>query len=131
VGDVENPARQPFQRDIRTNFSDGQASFGASFNVPIGKRLVVEDVSSQITLPAGQGVRSDCATTTAPDGQVVHFLVLASQGTFGSLVTFAANDAMRLYADGGSTVRCEGFRGSGAGLGQAIWTFSGYLVDAP
>ena len=47
VRDVDNPARQPFQKGTFYFLNDGESSKGTTlFFVPFGKRLVIEQVST-------------------------------------------------------------------------------------
>ena len=130
VRDVDNPARQPFTfREFRTYTFGDPESF--NFQVPTGKRLVIEQVSVWIAggvtnlrvrvrtiFPAGQ-----------PNYQSYNFMGTQVIGPDNS--EFIASSQMRCYADEGTTATIDVwdfFTDFGA---QAEVTVSGYLIDLP
>jgi hypothetical protein len=51
--------REPFQRSIRADWNEGERSAGGSFQVPSGKRLVIEYIGGSYETLHEQEVISD------------------------------------------------------------------------
>jgi hypothetical protein len=126
VRDVQNPAFQPFQAEVRMVLQAGTGSAqGAIPPAPEGKRLVIEHVTVDALVPAGQRV---LARIAAGD-DIAHALVLTSQG-FGHWVT---SQPIRLYAPGGGVGSGLAIieRSTSEGQVSVVFTISGHLVDLP
>ena len=133
VFDVACGARQPFQAFVVDGFQAGEGNVGdrASFTVPAGKRLVIEHVSFQEEVPAGQArrVRLDAVADGHP---CKHHLLLAREPGFGGgTEDVKASQAVRAYADGGTSVVFRVARNSTLGVTSINISVSGYLVDTP
>ena len=126
VRDAQNPAFQPFQAEVVMVIPEGA---GAQQNIipaaPEGKRLVIEHVTVDALVPAGQRVLARIKAGS----DVEHALVVTSQG-FGHWVT---SQPIRLYTLGGGLG--SGFaiveRSASDGQVTAVFTVSGHLVDLP
>lgn len=134
VRDVDQPARQPFQRFIVKLLDVGESNAGDTvfFSVPTGKRLVIEFVTFIGGVPDGQNmrVRIDCIG----GGQsTAHHLTLTNDGPFdqGSDIFYKATQPMRAYADAGTTVYIRIIRNGTAGTSNSNLSLSGFLVDVP
>ena len=122
VRDPDNPARQPF---VATLLSvNPNTSF---FTVPSGKRLVIEYVSGQGTLPAGDKLLFVRLQVETQGSIVLHRFLPVLTGTEGNVDVFLVSQQTRLYADPGSTVILSG---PPANVIFSV-TVSGYLVDVP
>lgn len=126
--DVDNPARQPFQRAIH-EFTP--------FIVPTGKRLVIEYVSADVGTSSTSCDAFRCKLKTTVQGtDLVHFffpeLVSTSPSTAASR-QFALSQQTRIYADPNTEVTVN-FERNGSpcvfGIGTGL-SISGHLVDVP
>ncbi len=133
--DAENPARQPFRASPPpVPLNVGVVGRSATLTiVPAGKRLVIEYVSVQGDVPAGQSLI--CRVLTGPrfafTQDKVYILRMTDQGKFGSREEFATSELVRIYAEPGEIVNADAIRSDGSETGSAVFTISGYLVDVP
>ena len=125
--DVDEPARQPFQRSGEITFAAGEVIAAVEFTVPDGKRLVIEYVSANIS----------------SEEPLFWFTVQTSAGSSGGRHFFqpialpnvprwhVISQQTRLYANPGSTVIIEARRVGTLSLQAAsgFVAFSGHLVD--
>jgi hypothetical protein len=128
VKDVDNPARQPFTfHEVRTyNFGEPQTF---SFQVPTGKRLVIEQVS--VLISGGVTNLRVVVSTIFPAGQSNSFHFLGTQVIQPDNAEFIASSQMRCYADEGTTALIALYRYfTGLSAGAEV-TVSGYLIDLP
>jgi len=108
-----------------------------TFDVPDGKRLVLETVAVQASVPSGQKVRVslDSQINPAINPYVIGFLSVQSPGPISGFEYYVANQPFKLRQDwfSGSTaeiiVRMS--RDSSSGLAGLLVTVYGYLVDSP
>ena len=141
VSDADNPARQPAEVLIATGFTSGSLVItpnGCIFvsgtciggTVPPGKRLVIESAGADVRLPSGQKalVSVFIGRTT---GGISHPIPVTGHGTFAGQDVFHGSQALRMYADPGTTISAVVQRDSSSGDGSATVTFSGYFVDIP
>jgi len=129
VRDVDNPARQPFQASVSpVAVTAGNTAFVFMTQVPVGKRLVIEQVTSQGSVLSGAAVQMQIVTDLG-GGETSHALVFTRQGTDGVSDYFAASQVTRLYADPNSpiTIQAQGINGGGT----FSFSISGYLVNLP
>ena len=115
------------------------------FLLPVGKRLVIENVSAISRIPAGLKAEVSFFTYVDSNGDGVgdsqditfHRLVLTDQGTFDGVAISTANHKMLVFGDGsiGATQFSIGLQGRLSGttteFTQIQVTFSGYLEDLP
>ena len=131
VGDVQNPAFQPFAVDRLITVPNG-THVQATTLPPVGndtQRAVIEHVTVDARVPLGQNIVVRIGQT----GEVEHSLVLTSQGIWGSTHRYLASQPIRLYSVGGG-VGVISFiveRGSDADSVTVNVTLSGHLVDLP
>jgi hypothetical protein len=125
-----NDATTPFEDRVVFNIDPGTQQNHASFNLPAGKRLVIEHISAYATGPSGQKFAAGF-TTAVPSGGGLNWLVLELQGTFplitGPTDVFTASQAMRVYTDSPPTLIVT--RTDITGSATADATISGYLVN--
>jgi hypothetical protein len=150
---VDNPVTDPVRvRSVNdalqpiavTAFCTSQASIGCSpsvfYQVPAGKRLVIEYASFRVCVLPGQATGMSIRTTVGGN-LVTHYLdsapASAGPGSFNlacnaGASTFAQRgQQVRLYADAGTFVGVEGDRDSPVGSAAFTLAISGYLVDVP
>jgi len=143
------PPLEPFQFTARADWTGTTRAMSDSFQVPSGKRLVIENVSASVELPADQQVLSAVVATVAGDERVIHYIHVPKSATFdpdvdnmspgggqdipnNSLDIYSGAQPLRLYADPGSVVDVGVWRNDPTcrnPCGTAIVAISGYLVD--
>jgi hypothetical protein len=124
VRSVDEPARQPFQTNLLPNSSTSNSN-AVYYQVPAGKRLVIEYISAQAQDLSGTGGASLTLGTTAGGNFVSYFVFI------GATDNRAYNQATRIYADPGTYVQAFVFNGSGTTHCGSSLNISGYLVDVP
>jgi hypothetical protein len=103
-----------------------------SFDVPAGKRLVIETITLFSNLQPGQTLWSAQFRTTVNGSSVFgHMLSVEAQGINGNGgPAFAATHSIRGYCDGGAGVLSIGFsRNANTGNWSVGASVTGYLVD--
>jgi hypothetical protein len=121
IQDIDNPARQPFS----TTVAIGQLPF----NVPAGRRLVIEYVSSAFAVCHGCHVFDVAITATSASNPTAHHVLATFVGTGADLLDhFIIAQALRVYADPGSAVSVS--LNTEQAQGGNV-TVSGYLVNLP
>lgn len=125
------PARVPFQARASGSFGAGSVAASSLIAVPAGKRLVIEYVSSFVTLPAGQNLPQASIALQAGGTSVQHALRREAHGPHfsGTDEIFVVSEQLRLYADPASTIVFSFARNSTVGTGTVGVTVSGYLED--
>jgi len=110
---------------------DGDLAKSATlFTVPAGKRLVIEFVTAQGTVPSGEFPEFKLVATVGGIS-AEHSLLTSPMSQSGSLVRFEASEVVRIYADPGTTVTFLVRRPNGAaGAANLGMTISGHLVSA-
>ncbi len=134
VRDVDNPARQPFQRELDPLVSPGSFTASDSLTVPAGKRFAIEFASASVDTPAGTKMWVRIQTTSSGVG-LSYSLLPQLQGNYaadGSDFLLAAQP-MKLYADPGTQVTAVvsvlgGVANTNTGASVSL---SGYFVDVP
>jgi hypothetical protein len=130
IRDVENPARQPFQRELQITIPAGSNGAAETFTVPAGKRLVIEYIAATVAVFPGQ--KGSLRITNTAGGTLASYdLHLEDEGVgFTGFAIFRVSQQIRIYADPGSTVTVVvGSDGATlpVNIGELV-TLSGYLV---
>jgi hypothetical protein len=123
VRNVDEGALQPIQFNLFPH-SSSSGQNAVYFNVPAGKRLVIEYYSAQAQDLSG-GASGMTIGTTA-NGNFVSYIVYVNKAD-----TNAVNQTTRIYADPGTVVQAFAFNGGGATSCGATINISGYLVNFP
>jgi hypothetical protein len=131
VGDIQNPAFKPFQVDARFSLRRGEGAAEAVLGDPgstANQRVVIEHVTVGASMPDGQKV-----VVYIKIGEIMHSLVLTSQGLWGTSRRFRASQPIRLYTDGGQDgIAFAGVeRSSTTGTASFYFTVSGHLATLP
>lgn len=122
--------KQPYQRLLVMPLDPGKFSESVSFTVPVGKRLVVEQASASASMPTGQKVTVNVATTGGGlNGRA--WLALAAQGAISGSDRYAAAEPLRMYADSGTAVTFQAARSDASATASLNFSIAGYLVEAP
>jgi hypothetical protein len=133
VKSADNPAFQPYIKS-GSHFNQAGISDSIAFDVPAGKRLVIELITVSLDLPAGQNQSSDqLLLNEGLAQQVTHELTPTAIGDVGSGdVGFSTTQSLRAYAEAGNgTVKIHVGRNTNAGTFSFSVSVSGYLVDIP
>lgn len=136
--------RKPFQvRIIVTPSGLGNAT--ATYPIPAGKRLVIENISAVGRVPAGLKMEmnffvycdNDGDGVIDPEDLVFNRVALIDQGTFDDTTILAANHKVLVFADGTigssnlSISLIARLNAATTGFAQGQLTISGYLEDLP
>jgi hypothetical protein len=140
--DIDNGPRNAIQLGGRVDVSPGAVSYfssltfgGATFQVPSGKRLVIEHASGTIYTVAGDSVVQ--VGLDAPQnflystvGHTRYFVPISVGTDSAGRNRFAFSQSIRAYFDAGSAVAMSFERTNrGAADAFAFVTLDGYLVD--
>jgi hypothetical protein len=134
----DNPAFQPYQADD----ADGVLSLNghhktARFDVPPGKRLVIELVTLYVILEGGQTVSDVELAVIKPGGtvRVRHRFTPSRIGPVAGSATgiaYSVCQPLRAYSEAGEgSVELRVERNGATGLYASRFSISGYLVDVP
>src|SRR5262249_6242230 len=140
VFDVSNPALQPVYGTATVDVPSGVGNLslatltlvpGSIQAVPAGKRLVIEFVSLDVTVPSGQKVLISLEYGTG--GQVASQRISTTPvlDMPGVVDVFTASQPVRLYADPGTSVSFSLKRSDSSGIGRVNVRVSGHYVDIP
>jgi len=149
--DQKHWEREPFQFTARADWEEGSRSMSESFQVPSGKRLVIEHVSASIEVPLEQEIIGTLVATVAGGERAHHYFFIPRAGTFdpdvdnlspgdertgpegNELSIYVGSAHVKLYADPGTAVDLGVVRSDWLcpfTCGAAIVVVSGYLMDA-
>ncbi len=122
----------PFQTNLEIKLPNGTGGQNGSFQVPAGKRLVIEYASGEAFAPAGQKCLFSVITFLAGQSTGTrHYLESTPLGKFGAPDYFRAGQVVRLYADPGTSVTLRVDRDLATGDALARMSISGELVAVP
>jgi hypothetical protein len=133
----ENPALQPYQVEDDIGVISPNGNFKtASFDVPAGKRLVIELVTIWAALEAGQTFSDVRVNITKIGGSRLTFRLTptpvgTSAGCAGCGV-FIVTQPLQLYCEAGTgALQVQTERTGSTGLYSTRFSVSGHLVDVP
>jgi hypothetical protein len=133
VRDVDQAARNRYNGgQLLSSIQDGADSscasgFAGVFEVPAGKRLVIEYVSGTASALAGQPLTMSLGL---PGGVLIYSFLPSKWAGDGTRDFFVLSQATRLYADSGPLTVCASRVGTN-GSAPFNLTVSGHLVDFP
>jgi len=133
VRDVESARKQPFAFLGSSVWIADAPNTQMFFNVPAGKRLVIEQVAvkAQVNGTAGQKVRVE-VTTEVGGTFAMYYMAGTDAGIAGLYEVFVASSQMRMYADPETHASVLVARSdTSAEAHVAVISVSGYLVDVP
>ncbi len=121
-------ADQHFQAHVEISLPAGTGGQNGFVTVPVGKRLLVEYVSAESFLPAGQKCLFSIILSLAGQASGTrHYLMSTQMGPFGSRDLARAGQVVSLAADAG-TVMLRADRNDATGQGLARMSLAGRLV---
>jgi hypothetical protein len=118
------PQQTPFQTNVYIYIDEGTTGNLASFDVPAGKRLVIESIAGSLFLATGQTVRV-ASIRTDYTGTGFPLVVSPVPNQTDSVTIFT--HAIKLYAT--QNVEFAVYRTGSTGTGFCTFAVSGYLVD--
>ena len=129
VKDLDNPARQPFQRQLAcATVVGGSTTCTDFFNVPVGKELVIEYVQFLTNEFAGStAVELTLNTSVGPQ----NLSWVYAPGTKLSSSFAVSEHQVRIYCDPTNSVQLSGTESSNIGLVGFSALVSGYMVNVP
>jgi hypothetical protein len=122
--DLTRANAEPFSAHMYDFWPSYVYTTSGEFEVPMGKRLVVEFVSIAAAVPTGQRVRAQLRT------DVSHAVRLTRDGPWWYREHWTASQLLRAYAEPRQTVTLYVSRFGGDWSGQWSATIVGYLVPA-
>ena len=121
---------QPFQQSLLIIIAEGEIGNEAAVSIPVGKLLVVENLSAFATLPFGQTAIGLLAAEQRVDGSIqraaTYMPFTVQRGFAGRGDLFTAAFPTLLFADA-ATFRF--FRDSDVSFARVEASVSGYLID--
>lgn len=124
--------RTLFEEDNSLSPSSGDSG-SVAFDVPAGKRLIIESITVYAAVPTGQNIWG-VGMNTHKNGSVIgHTIVVTAQGTDNSgNARFAGTYPFHAFSDAGTgSVAIYFNRDSLSGSWAFGASISGYLVDVP
>lgn len=135
VKNADNPAFQPYQVQESVGVTSPNGYYKtASFDVPAGKRLVIELVTIKAAVDPGERItEARVEVTKAGGGVLSHHLTPTALGVSpGGGETFAVTQPLRLYCEAGTgALKIQTERTSTSGAYLTLFSVSGYLIDLP
>jgi len=127
VRDVDRPTAQPFEQQVEVTIPDGGGGENGFFSVPLGKLLVIEQVSARGNAPSGQRLNFSILSHTLPDlTQRFHYLARV-QDEDSPTTFFVQSQQVRIYADASASVRID--RNGSTGMATATFVVTGHLIN--
>lgn len=125
IVDVNGDAAQPFNVESRFTISDtATGEISPCYSVPPGKRLVLEQVSVEVTL--GDGVSVSVAQVQNRGNGFMNVLMQDAGGPFWQGIEYG-----RFYAEAGAVLDCVLFKSATGAESDGRFSLTGYLVDVP
>jgi hypothetical protein len=132
-------AKEPLLLNLGSFQSSGSYIVSTKYTVPAGKRLVIEQIFVEVTVPTGGrargSVRVETVYTYGSSAQYLPFQ-FTSQGTISDETVYSSSQPMKIYvtnpANSGYTKKvCFYVTGHGGTYISGDWaSISGYLEDA-
>lgn len=129
--------REPFQFTARAEWQDGKLQTDVAFDVPGGKRLVIENISATLETQIGQEITSTQVKTVVNNVVAWHSVFIPKTATFeNKFNVYSGGQRVRIYADPETTVNVLVSRNNSQcafPCGTTLVFISGYLlpVESP
>lgn len=129
VQDRDSVARN-FYQEVESCFNVPNPCVIPFATVPAGKRLIVKQVSTLVTLPA-PGTLADVELRGANGSGVFQFIpIVAAPGNFGGQFQYTAHAEVLASFEAGQTPNVDIFVASNANF-TGLASISGYMIDIP
>lgn len=124
------PARdvEAFRKTLSLTMPPGARESRVSFDIPRGKRLILELATASVAATGEQGMSARLLTQGSAEDVLEHRLGLASGEKRGML---EAVRPLRAFADSGTTVTLALSRARLGETAAGVATLFGYLIDVP
>lgn len=131
VAPVNDPALQPWQYSFSLDMVDGEMSKMVFLpDPPLGKRLVLEFGSAELTVITGQMPSVQITGSVNGIGSATHVLAVTNVGKHAPLQDrWSGSHAMKIYVDNGYVRVTRA--GSAANVFFGVVTLTGHLVNVP
>ena len=131
VQDRDSKGRNVYQ-EVESCFNVTNPCQIAFATVPAGKRLIIEQVSALVTLPAAaEGTIADIELRGSGGSGVFQFLpVVASIGNFGGQFQYTTNQTVLASYDAGQVPNVDAFVASNSPF-TMLASISGFMIDIP
>ena len=136
VSDVDNPAKNFVRFAVGIAPSGTSSCFATGYTVQPGKRLVIDDISAQISVSVSSAgamyieLTSNAHLCGPGVRQRIAVVPFSFQGTDGLGHVSAAHELMQVYFETGETVGGVVVGSGGSSLSGVVY-FSGHLVSIP
>ena len=132
VSDVSN-GQQPFQMTATNTITKGVSGNAKTiFTVPVGKRLVIETISTRAELASGDTPDRVEVLTNADSSTTYHELLVLKQGLdLSGHEVFVGTHYIRAYSEPGTNVVFQFTRSNISDYASGTVTITGYFVDVP
>jgi len=134
---VNDSLYEPYIKTAFFEIADGVRLGEVTFDVPDGKRLILETVAVQASVPEGQKVRVSLQAQVNPaiNPYVIGFLPVQSPGPILGVEYYVANQPFKVRQDwfsgSNAEIKVSMLRDLSGGTGGLFVTVFGYLVDSP
>ena len=119
---------EPFRRTLALTIDAGAREARASFDIPRGKRLILEFATASIAASPAQRLSARILTQGSGEDVLDHRLGLVAGAKKGQM---EAVQPLRAFADAGTTVTLALQRPGFGETSAASATLFGYLLDVP
>jgi hypothetical protein len=119
---------EAFRKTLSLTLDAGSTEAKTSFDIPRGKRLILELATATVAGTSGQGMSARVLTQGSGEDILDHRLGLARGERPGTL---QAVQPLRAFADAGTRVTVEVERARFGETIAAVATLFGYLIDVP
>jgi hypothetical protein len=119
---------EAFRKTLSLTLDAGSMEAKTSFDIPRGKRLILELATATVAGTSGQGMSARVLTQGSGEDILDHRLGLARGERAGTL---QAVQPLRAFADAGTTVTVAVERARFGETSAAVATLFGYLIDVP
>ena len=134
---VNDALYEPYIKTASFELANGVRLGEVAFDVPNGKRLILETVAVQADVPSGQKVRVSLQAQVAPaiNPYVIAFMPVQSPGPILGVDYYVANQPFKLRQDwfsgSNAEIKVSVLRDTSTGTAGLLVTVFGYLVDSP
>ncbi len=119
---------EAFRKTLSLTLDAGTRQAASSFDIPRGKRLILELATATVAGTSERGVSARVRTQGSGEDILDHRLGLARGEKQGTL---QAVQPLRAFADAGTRVTVEVERARFGEASAAVATLFGYLIDVP
>ena len=134
VETVNDTLNEPYAKSFTTHFSPGQSAAVLRFDIPDGRRLIVESIMIRVRAPSGQKA---LVGMHAPMGAATAYLSVQSQGVVAGSEHLVGTHPVQLRVNSVGNGEAQADfafsmeRSGDAGAGEFQVAVYGYLVPLP